>query len=100
MVIFTPNTTQAASPTTSGSAVNVVQSEYVRLFNSGTAIYLVTLEDIGGTDIGTFSMAGGEVAIIRKRATDKIFSANAEILLTGINIVETGQPRIYNKSAD
>ena len=80
--------TEEAAGTGSGTASNVGSARIVRCVNSGTTARLVTLEESGGTDIGTLTVAGGESVLIRKDATDKIFSANAEILLTEVGIYQ------------
>ena len=102
MAIFTPITTQAALGTSSGAASNVGSSEFVRLYNSAAAgtEHLVTLEESGGTDIGTFSLEGLDTVIIRKASTDKLFAADAAVVACGVTIVEVGQPREYSKSAN
>ena len=102
MAIFTPITTQAALGTSSGAASNVSSSEFVRLYNSAAAgtEHLITLEEAGGTDIGTFSLEGLDTVIIRKASTDKLFAADAAVLACGVSIVEVGQPREYSKSAN
>ena len=102
MAIFTPITTEAALGTSSGAASNVGSSEFVRLYNSAAAgtEHLVTLEESGGTDIGTFSLEGLDTVIIRKASTDKLFAANAAVVACGVTIVEVGQPREYSKSAN
>ena len=58
MIIFTPKTTEAALGTNTGAASNVGTSEFVRLHNTAAAgtEHLVTLEEAGGTDLGTFSL--------------------------------------------
>jgi|TARA_R100000084_G_C4526218_1_gene89060 hypothetical protein len=88
-IIFTPTTTQAALGTNTGAASNVGSSEFVRLINSGdvNTEYLVTLEESGGTDIGTFTLGGHESVIIRKAKTDKLFAENAAILACGVSVV-------------
>ncbi len=101
-IVFTPTTTEAALGTGTGTASNVGSSEFVRLHNTaatGTE-YLVTLEESGGTDIGTFSLDGSDTVIIRKASTDKLFAANAAVLACGVHIVSPSQPRKYSKSAD
>ena len=100
MAIFTPITTQAALGTSSGAASNVGSSEFVRLYNSAAAgtEHLVTLEESGGTDIGTFSLEGLDTVIIRKASTDKLFAANAAVLACGVAIVFTGDPKKHIKS--
>ena len=87
--IFKPKTTQAALGTSSGAASHVGSSEFVRLINSadsGTE-YLVTLEESGGTDIGTFTLGGHESVIIHKASTDQLFAENAAVLACGVEVV-------------
>tara|TARA_R100001594_G_scaffold10650_2_gene24906 strand:- start:1756 stop:2049 length:294 start_codon:yes stop_codon:yes gene_type:complete len=87
-IIFTPVTTEAALGTNTGAASNVGSSEFVRLHNTaatGTE-YLVTLEESGGDDIGTFSLDGSDTVIIRKAKTDKLFAANAAVLACGVSL--------------
>ena len=71
---------QAACGTTSGAASTFGDSSAVRLFNSGTAIRVVTLEQADGTDIGTISLNAKAEITLRKSPTDKIFAASAEVL--------------------
>ncbi len=83
-----PITTEAALGTSTGAASNVGKSRYVRLFNTaavGTE-YLVTLEESGGTDIGTFTLDGQKEAIIQKDPSDQLFAANAAVMAVGIAI--------------
>lgn len=99
-MIFKPITTEAALGTSTGAASNVGSSEFVRLHNTaatGTE-YLVTLEESGGTDIGTFSLDGSDTIVIHKESTDKLFAANAAVLACGVEIVSPSQPKVYNKS--
>jgi hypothetical protein len=72
--------TQVACGTTTGAASTFGDSNAVRLFNSGTAIRLVTLEKADGTDIGTISLNAKAEITLRKSPTDKIFAASAEVL--------------------
>ena len=72
--------TQAACGTLTGTASTFGNSNAVRLFNSGTAVHLVTLEQADGTDIGTISLNAKAEIILRKSPTDKIFAANAAVL--------------------
>ena len=88
MAIFQPITTQAALGVNTGAASNVGSSEFVRLHNTaatGTE-YLVTLEESGGDDIGTFSLDGSDTVIIRKAKTDKLFAGNAAVLACGVSL--------------
>ena len=100
MIIFTPKTTEAALGTDDSGSSNVGSSEFVRLYNSAAAgtEHLVTLEESGGTDIGTFSLEGHESVIIQKESTDKLFAANAAVLACGVAVVEVGNPRSYTRS--
>tara|TARA_Y100001938_G_scaffold145663_1_gene222834 strand:- start:278 stop:583 length:306 start_codon:yes stop_codon:yes gene_type:complete len=99
-MIFKPITTEAALGTSTGTASNVGSSEFVRLHNTaatGTE-YLVTLEESGGTDIGTFSLDGSDTVIIHKESTDKLFAANAAVLACGVRLITSGQPVVYSKA--
>ena len=89
MVIFQPTTTEAALGVNTGAASNIGTTEFVRLHNTaatGTE-YLVTLEESGGTDIGTFSLDGSDTVIIKKNPTDQLFAANAAILACGVRVI-------------
>jgi hypothetical protein len=72
--------TETACGTTSGAASNFNKTKAVRLFNSGTAVHLVTLEKADGTDIGTISLNAKASVVLRKSSTDKIFAANVAVL--------------------
>jgi len=88
MSIWKPITTEAALGTSTGAASNVGKSRYVRLLNTaavGTE-HLVTLEESGGTDIGTFSIEGQMECLIQKDPTDQLFAANAAVLAVGVAI--------------
>ena len=87
--IFQPTTTEAALGVNTGAASDIGTTEFVRLFNSAAAgtEHLVTLEESGGTDIGTFSLEGHESVIIKKNPTDKLFAADAAVLACGVRVV-------------
>lgn len=72
--------TEAACGTSTGAASTFGDAHVVRLFNSGTAVHLVTLEQADGTDIGTISLNAKAEITLRKSPTDKIFAANAGVL--------------------
>lgn len=72
--------TQVACGTATGTASTFGDSNAVRLFNSGTAIRLITLEQADGTDIGTITLNAKAEITLRKSPTDKIFAASAEVL--------------------
>ena len=83
-----PITTEAALGVNTGAASAIGNSRYVRLFNTaavGTE-HLVTLEESGGTDIGTFTLDGQKEAIIQKDPSDKLFAANAAVMAVGVSI--------------
>ena len=83
-----PITTEAALGTNTGAASNVGSSRYVRLLNTAAAgtEYLVTLEESGGTDIGTFTIEGQQEVIIQKDPSDQLFAANAAVMAVGVAI--------------
>lgn len=99
-VIFKPITTEAALGTSSGASSNISSSEFVRITNTANenTEHLVTLEEAGGTDIGTFTLEGHESVIIQKEATDKLFAADAAVKACGVTIVEVGNPRTHRKA--
>lgn len=78
--------TQAACGTTTGAASTFGSATCVRLVNSTTTAYLVTLEQTDGTDIGTATIAGGESILLKKNPTDQIFAANAGVLGVAVSV--------------
>ena len=80
-MIITIKGTEAAAGTGSGTGSNVGSARLVRCANAGGTARLVTLEESGGTDIGTFTVPANGVQYIRKDASDKLFSAHADIKL-------------------
>ena len=88
MTLWKPITTEAALGTSTGAASNVGSSRYVRLLNTAAAgtEYLVTLEESGGTDIGTFTLEGQQEVIIQKDPSDQLFAANAAVMAVGVAI--------------
>ena len=80
--------TEAALGTSTGAASNFSRAIYVRLVNSGAANtrHLVTLELADGTDIGTFTISGGEEIVIKKDPTDQLFAANAAVLGVAVSV--------------
>ena len=65
--------------------VAVVMLDYSILQQLGTE-YLVTLEESGGTDIGTFTIEGQQEVIIQKDPSDQLFAANAAVMAVGVAI--------------
>ena len=88
MTLWKPITTEAALGTSTGAASNVGSSRYVRLLNTAAAgtEYLLTLEESGGTDIGTFTIEGQQEVIIQKDPSDQLFAANAAVMAVGVAI--------------
>ena len=80
-MIITLKGTEAAAPTGSGTASNVGSARLVRCANAGSTARLVTLEESGGTDIGTFTVPANGLQYVWKDATDKLFAAHADIKL-------------------
>jgi len=72
--------TEAACGDSSGTASNFGGASVVRLINTHTAVHLVTLEQAGGTDIGTLTLGAKDVVVLKKSPTDKIFAANVGVL--------------------
>lgn len=79
---------EAACGTNVGASSNYGLAHRVRLFNSagsGTN-YLITLVDESDNTLGTCTLHGGDVLILDKRPTDKIFAANAHVLAVAIAV--------------
>ena len=70
--------TEIALGITTGAS-NFGNAKTVRLVNTTTTGYLVTLEQADGTDIGTMTLMGGESVVIHKNPTDKLFGTNAGV---------------------
>ena len=76
---------EIAAPTSTGAASTVGSSIFVRVVNSGTTAYLVTIVDApSGNVIGSTTVAGQESMILNKAKTDCIFAANAAIKLSSV----------------
>ena len=52
----------------------------VRLVNSGATNRVVTVANAADVTLGSFTLADGEVTIVKKDTTDQIFAAHAEVL--------------------
>ena len=76
--------TEVAAGTDTAGASNVGSATLVRVHNSGSTSRLVTLEESDGTDIGTFTLAGGATEYVDKATTDQIFAAHAEVRLVSV----------------
>ena len=71
---------EAACGVNVGAASTILDAMDVRLVNSGSSIRLVTIANAADTTLATFTIAAGEVSIVRKNPTDQIFAAHAEVL--------------------
>ena len=74
---------EAACGTSVGAASTFQNAMDVRLVNSGSTNRLVTVANSSDTTLATFTLAAGEIQIIRKKPTDQIFAAHAEVLGVG-----------------
>ena len=83
-MIITTKGTEIDAPTGSGTASIVGSAALVRCVNAGGTARLVTLEQSGGTDIGTFTVPANGIQYVRKDASDKIFAASADIKLAAV----------------
>ena len=83
-MIITLKGTEIDAPTASGTASNVGSARIVRCANAGGTARLVTLEESGGTDIGTFTVPANGIQYIWKGASDKVFAAHADIKLAAV----------------
>ena len=79
---------EAACGVNVGAASTFLDAMDVRLVNSGSSIRLVTIANAADTTLATFTIAAGEVSIVRKNPTDQIFAAHAEVL--GSPVVSEG----------
>jgi len=78
-MIITIKGTEAAAGVGTSNASNIGSARLVRCANAGGTARLVTLEESGGTDIGTFTVPANGVQYVRKDASDKLFAAHADI---------------------
>jgi|TARA_Y100000296_G_scaffold1467_1_gene1517 hypothetical protein len=78
-MIITIKGTEVAAGVGTGNASNIGSARLVRCANAGGTARLVTLEESGGTDIGTFTVPANGVQYVRKEASDELFAAHADI---------------------
>jgi hypothetical protein len=71
---------EAACGVNVGAASTFLNAMDVRLVNSGSTNRLVTIANASDVTLATFTLAAGEVSIVRKNTTDQIFAAHAEVL--------------------
>ena len=89
-IIFQPKSGEVALGTDSANASDINGAEFVRLHNTAVAgtEHLVTLEQPDtGTDIGTFTLDGGDTVIIKKASGHKLFAANAAVKACGVRVI-------------
>jgi len=70
---------EAACGTSVGAASTFLNAMDVRLVNDGSTNRLVTVANSADVTLATFTLAAGEVSIIRKNPDDQIFAAHAEV---------------------
>lgn len=71
-----------------GAGSNFNNAQRLRLVNTagaGTG-HLVTIANAAGDTIGSFTINGGETAILSKAPTDLVFAANAAVRAVAIAI--------------
>lgn len=81
--IVKPIAIEIAAPTSSGTATDVSNAQYVRIVNSSSTAYLVTF---AGSFNGSMTIAGNESVLIHKSKEDTIYAANAAIKLAKVSI--------------
>lgn len=79
---------EAACGTSVGAASTFQNEMDVRLVNNGSTNRLVTVANSADVTLATFTLAAGEVSIVRKNPLDQIFAAHAEVL--GAPVVTEG----------
>jgi len=84
MASYRPITTEIAAPTTAGAAVTVSGADRVRVVNTGTSSYLLTVLDSSDNTIGSMTLTAGEKVFINKRDSDKLYAANSNVRFTRI----------------
>jgi len=74
--------TEAALPTTTGTATSFSGAGLVRLYNSnGSNAYLVSVvETQSGSAVGTFTLPAGAIEYLQKKHGHHVFAANAAVL--------------------
>ena len=72
--------TEAALPTTTGTATSFTKASVVRLINNDTSAHLVTVvETQSGSTVGSFTMPGGSVEFLEKQYAYCVWSASANV---------------------
>lgn len=76
--------TEAACGVGTGNGSNFSNASAVRVFNSGTAVRTVSVEDASGNLIGRFSLAAKASEVVKKPTDHEIFASNAEVLAVAV----------------
>jgi hypothetical protein len=83
---YRPISQEVPSPTTLANATTVSDANVVRVINTApTTTYLMTLLDASNSVVGTMTLGGGEIALLDKPKTYKVFCANASVKLTSVS---------------
>ena len=79
---------EIAAPTSTAAAVDVSRATQVRVVNSVSTAYLVTIVSAPSGDVlGSTTIPGYETIVIRKGAAECVFAANAAIKLCRVGVV-------------
>ena len=81
--------TEAALPTTTGTATSFTEASVVRLINNDTSAHLVTVvETQSGSTVGSFTMPGGSVEFLEKQYAYCVWSASANVRGTKVGFTQ------------
>ena len=81
--------TEAALPTTTGTATSFTEASVVRLINDDTSAHLVTVvETQSGSTVGSFTMPGGSVEFLEKQYAYCVWSASANVRGTKVGFTQ------------
>ena len=75
----------AAAGANVGAASTVQDSTEVLIVNTTANPHLVTIANSSDTTLGTFNLAGGDMVVLVKAASDQIFAANVGVTLSPVN---------------
>ena len=84
MASYRPITQEIAAPTTNGTATTVSGADIVRVTDTSGNHHVLTVLDSNDNIIGSMTLGKGEVFILKKRESDKIFASNSNVRLTRI----------------
>ena len=73
---------EVPSPIGIGNAITLSDSKVFRAVNTHTAAVKITIVDSSDQVIGNTTLVSGGSQLFTKRASDKVFSTNAGLLLT------------------